>query len=266
MPTAQFKREADMLAPIAKQAAQLMPGSSNTFFEVQTTSGVPDIVFCDFNKSAVKRRKASGKSFITDLSDMCVTLALKNVDTETVTAPALAERLPWSAKYISSTVLPRLAEHGHVERERRGHWRLVSKFESLARRTCTIEVKIRDWRSGYGQALRHGTSADEAWLVLDCAFGGPASAHEEWFQRAGVGLATLHATEGINRVVAPKARKRAQSVYRELLAERAANLYVEGKVSDSIGLVFGADLTTSTGPDPRRPSGGVLHSGRGAAR
>ncbi|WP_164492945.1 hypothetical protein [Streptomyces lydicus] len=261
MPEPQFKREADMLTPIASQATQLMPGSSETLFEVQTIAGIPDIVFIDFDTTTLEHRKETSKSFIVDFSDMCVLQALDASNHEVITSAELASRLPLSAKYISSTVLPRLTEYGYVRKHSRGKWISESKFKSLAKRICTIEVKIRDWRSGYSQTLRHRASTDLAWLVLDSTYSTPATEHREWFKRAGIGLATLDNERGVKRVVSPKLKRgHKRNVYRELLAERAAHLYATGQTSGSIGLVFGVDLTTTTGPDPRRPNVGERHS------
>lgn len=252
-----FAREADMLAPIVEQTANLLPGRQiETLFEVQTTAGIPDIVCIEFDRLALNRRSENSQHFVVDFADMCTLRALNSFNEETVSAATLAAHVPLSAGYISSAVLPRLAENGHVNKESRGRWRAISKFESLATYICTMEVKIRDWRSGYSQTLRHRASADESWLVLDSTNSAPASAHHAWFTQAEIGLATVHPTDGVERTVDPPVKKRSRviNVYRELLAERAAHLYSLGKVSGSIGLVFGEDLTTTTGPDPRRAS------------
>lgn len=264
----QFKREADMLAPIARQAPRLLSGRKvETLFEVQTTSGIPDIVCIEFDGPALARRSTSPQSFIVDFADVCVLRALNAFKSEATTGATIATQVPLSAKYISSVVLPRLTEYGHAYKESRGRWRPVSHFESLAKYICTMEVKIRDWRGGYSQTLRHRASADESWLVLDSTHSAPAVAHQEWFARAGIGLATLHSADGIRCAVPPrpKAHSNAINVYRELLAERAAHLYSNGEVSGSIEPVFGVDLTTTTGPDPRRPNGVGRHPTREVA-
>lgn len=268
MRTKRYEREADMLAPIKKQASHFLPGREiETLFEVQTAAGIPDIVCVDFNKPALSRRVASSQSFIVDFADICVLLALTSTTTETVSSATLANRVPLSAKYMSSVILPRLREYGHVEKESRGRWRSVSQYETLADYVGTIEVKISDWRSGYSQTLRHRASADESWLVVDSTHSAPATAHHEWFTRAGIGLATLDSHDGIQTAVSPTRLKHRTrlNAYRELLAERAAHLYSNGEVSGTIGLVFGVDLTTTTGPDPRRPNVGGHHRTREAA-
>ncbi|MFB8084428.1 hypothetical protein [Streptomyces sp. NPDC055992] len=255
MRSKQFQREADMLAPISEQAARLLPGRDiETLFEVQTSAGIPDIVFVEFNKETLKEREARLPSFIVNFADMCVLLTLSTTLDETTTATALANKVPFSAKYIGSKILPRLTECGYVQKQSRGRWQLVSQYKSAAKYIGTLEVKINDWRSGYSQTLRHRASADESWLVLASCHSSQALAHREWFERAGIGLATLHPHDGVDHVVNPRVRKSRQSfdIYRELLAERAAHLYCKGEVSGTIGLVFGADLTTTTGPDPRR--------------
>lgn len=262
----QFKREADMLAPISNHASRLLPGRNiETLFEVQTSAGIPDIVLIEFNESILEERRKHPSSFIIDLADMSVLNALTAMNAETVTAATLAEKVPFSSKYIGARILPRLMECGYVQKESRGRWQVVNCYVSTAKYISTLEVKINDWRSGYSQTLRHRASADESWLVMDSTHSSQASAHREWFERAGIGLATLHPRDGINHIVTPRTKrtKRNFDVYRELLAERAAHLYCNGKVSGTIGLVFGVDLTTTTGPDPRRSDASERHRGQG---
>ncbi|MFJ8506759.1 hypothetical protein [Streptomyces avermitilis] len=268
MPGKQFTREADMLAPIANQASHLLQRRKiETLFEVQTTSGIPDIICIEFNKAALKRRAKNSQSFVTDFADMCVLRALNMRKGETVTGSMIATQVPLSSRYITSVVLPRLTEYGHAYKESRGRWRTDTSFTSLAKYVCTMEVKIRDWRGGYSQTLRHRTSADEAWLVLDSGHSAPAVAHQDWFSRAGIGLATLHSIDGIKNTVSPRPKSRSETinVYRELLIERAAHLYSNGEVSGAIEPVFGVDLTTTTGPDPRRPNDVERHPNQVAA-
>ncbi|MEW2133493.1 hypothetical protein [Streptomyces sp. NPDC005435] len=256
-----------MLSLISEQSARLLPGRSiETLFEVQTSAGIPDIVFIEFDKTILKHRTTHQQSFIVDFADMCVLRALNEMEAETISAASLSKQVPFSAKYISSNILPRLMEYGHVQKESRGHWHAVSKYVSPAKHIGTLEVKINDWRSGFSQTLRHRASADESWLVIASTHSSRAAAHKEWFKRAGIGLATLHPQSGIDHVVTPRAKKAssALNVYRELLAERAAHLYSNGEVSGTIGLVFGVDLTTTTGPDPRRPGDAGRHQAPGA--
>ncbi|MGW3566421.1 hypothetical protein ACWDSL_21530 [Streptomyces sp. NPDC000941] len=256
MPKAQFAREADMLEPIVKQAPRLIGSSSRVFFEVQSTSGVPDVVLVRFDEEAIRQRRDRSQALILDLASMSVLFSLQKVLGETLSPSQISKRTHLSPGHISSSVLPQLARSGHVEKQSRGRWRAVSRFRSLATRICTIEVKIRDWRSGYQQTIRHGLAADEAWLVLDAELCAPALAHREWFSIAGIGLASLDQEIGLLPLIHAKPTKTrlGASVYRELLVERAAELCMRGEVSGPIRQVFGSDLTTSTGPDPRRPN------------
>ncbi|MGX1223836.1 hypothetical protein RKD42_005095 [Streptomyces ambofaciens] len=256
-----------MLTPIVEQAAQLTSGREvETLFEVQANAGIPDIVLVEFDENAFRKRELDHLSFIVDLADMCVLRHLSAIDTESVTAKSLSEKLPLSAKYIGARILPRLMDYGYAQKESRGHWRAKSQYVSTAKYVGTLEAKINDWRSGYSQTLRHRASADESWLVLDSTHSSQASAHKNWFERAGIGLATLHPNAGIDSVVTPRTRENQSNfnIYRELLAERAAHLYSRGEVSGTIGLVFGADLTTTTGPDPRRSNAAARHRVRAA--
>ncbi|MDQ0909367.1 hypothetical protein QFZ22_005352 [Streptomyces canus] len=255
MPKAQFAREADMLEPIVRQAPKLVGVEGKVFFEVESTSGIPDVVLVSFDEEAIRQRRVRSQGLVLDLAGMSVLFSLQKALGGTLSPSQIANQTHLSAGHISSSVLPQLARSGHVEKHSRGKWAAVSSFCSLATRICTIEAKIRDWRSGYHQTLRHGLAADEAWLVLDAEQSAPALAHRDWFSIAGIGLASLDQETGLESLVPAKsARKQGASVYRELLVERAAALCMRGKVSGPIRHVFGSDLTTSTGPDPRRPS------------
>ncbi len=255
MPKAQFVREADMLEPIVKHASALMGVGSKVFFEVQSTSGIPDVVLVCFDDEAVHQRRSRSQGLILDLASMNVLFTLQRNLGHTLSPSEIAKQTRLSPGHISSAVLPQLARLGHVEKLSRGQWTAVSRFRSLATRICTIEAKIRDWRGGYHQTLRHGLAADEAWLVLDAELSAPALAHRDWFSIAGIGLASLDQEDGLKPLIPAKpARHQRESVYRELLVERAAELCLRGKVSGPIHHVFGSDLTTSTGPDPRRPN------------
>ncbi|MGW5736559.1 MULTISPECIES: hypothetical protein [Streptomyces] len=243
-----------MLEPIVRQASRLVNFDSKVFFEVQTTSGIPDVVLVSFDESAVRQRRVLAQGLILDLSSMSVLFSLQRSLGESLSPLQIARSTHLSPGRISSAILPKLAENGHVERESRGRWVAAHRFRSLASRICTVEAKIRDWRGGYHQTLRHGLAADEAWLVVDSQSCAPALTYWDWFSNSGIGLASLSQENGLQPLIHAKSGKSRPgvNVYRELLVERAAELCMRGEVSGPIRQVFGSDLTTSTGPDPRR--------------
>lgn len=259
MPKQQFAREADMLSQIADHARYLLQqsGDVNTFFEVQAPAGIPDVVLVQFNQSEVAKRYKLGLEPVLDLPSMSALITLQTLSRkydrtgDGFKTSQISSLSGVSPGHLSSSVLPKLAHGGHLERVKRGYWTVTYSNRSLARKIVTVEAKIRDWRSGYSQTLRHRISADQAWLVLDSGFANPALAHSDWFRQGRIGLATLHEDHGLRPKVTPPQRIDVSAAYRELLAERAFLLHRTGQVSGPVQHVFGAHLTTTTGSDPR---------------
>lgn len=250
-----FRYEADMLIHIADQMKALVDESHgvNVFYEVQCAAGIPDLVFIQFDCNALNSRREAKLSPITNLLSIS---ALQEMQTaqrrgeESLTPTQISRKVGVSASHLSSSILPSLVEGGHVNKIRRGHYRANYEKRSLAKKVYTVEAKLKDWRSGYAQALRHSVTADAAWLVMDSAYSGAPSKQASWFEGAGIGLAFLCQGESLTPLVQPTLRT-GRSPYRELLAERAAELYWAGQVSGPTQPVFGNHLTTTTGPDPR---------------
>lgn len=235
-----------MLALLAGHRDRFL-AASQLLFEVPCTAGIPDLVLLELDHDAVAARV--GTTAITDPVDVRAMLALQGSPQKSFTARDLATTTIVSADHLRRIVLPRLIEGGHIERTS-GGWRTNYAFKSLARRIVSIEAKIRNWRGGLGQAIRHTTAADESWLVLDASRSRVASERTEWFAAYGVGLATLSTSGELTTLMAPKINQTRQP-HRELLVERAVQLHLGGLVSGPIPRVFGSILTTSIGDDPR---------------
>jgi len=252
----QYQREADMLGPIA-EAVRLLVGaqsSSRIFFEVPTASGIPDIVVADLNESAITKRIERGLSPVVDLPGVSVLRAIQHRYRMTQTTSDIAdirEFVGLSRRYLTTKVLPELVQGGHIDQVGKTDWAPTHAISSPAKKIYTIEVKVKDWRAGYNQALRHKISADRSWLVIDANRTTTVSAHHHWFKDAALGLATLDTVGGVCRLIAPQGHPSTGNVYRELLAERLFEMATNGVVSGPVRHVFGADLTTTRGPDPR---------------
>lgn len=245
-----FLVEADMLALIAAAAPELAGPDAVAVFEVQSAAGVPDVVAAVFDHDAVTARADSG--FVTDAVSLAALLALSDAlgRGRALGASQVAAAVGVTAAYVSSRVLPGLAARGLAVMPAPGRWIAVSPYQSPASTVVTVEAKLRDWRRGLGQAARHATGADAAWLVLDGACTGPAAVRGDWFRAAGVGLAGL-GRDGTLRFLLRPSGAAVLRARRELLAERLADLHRSGVVSGPVGQVFGRDLAPSIGDDPR---------------
>lgn len=248
-----------MLAPLARQVEQLLPGGE-VLFEVACTAGVPDLVLLDVDREAVAAR--AGTAALVEPVDVRVMLAMQASPVRSLSAFELSDAALVSAAHLRRTVLPRLVEGGHLEAAE-GGWRGAYEWRSLAHKVVTVEVKLRDWRRGLAQASRHTAVADEAWLVLDARTSDTAQSHADWFATYGVGLASLPIDGDLTMLVPPNVN-RSRQPHRELLVERAVSLHLEGSVSGPIPRVFGAVLVASTGDDPRLPGAAGRSAQRGA--
>ncbi len=246
-----------MLTPLIEQVSLLiqpLTGQFQVLFEVQSASGIPDMVLIAFDDQEIARRKRLSLPPVVDASDVAVMTALSELacrsrSEDTATSAELSAETGVTAGYLSSVVLKRLADQGHVRRVKRGCWTATHSFKSLASHVIAIETKISDWRRGFWQA--HRQAADYTWLVMDAAHGAGCSEKIDRFLSCKVGLATLSASSGYLEVKAPAKIRQPHSAHRNLLVERAAALYLAGSVSGPLSPVFGRQLSATTGVDPR---------------
>ncbi len=246
-----FAVEADMLGLIAAAVREFAGPGAVAVFEVQSAAGVPDVVATVFDQDVLKARTGTG--FVTDAASLAALLALSDAlgRRRALDALQIAAAAGVTASYVRSRVLPGLAARGLAVMMAPGRWTAVSQYRSPASTLVTIEAKLRDWRRGLGQAARHATGADAAWLVLDGACTRSAVGRADWFRAMGVGLAGLD-PDGTLRLLLRPSGAGILRARRELLAERLAELHCSGAVSGPVGRVFGRDLAPSTGADPRR--------------
>lgn len=252
-----FAAEADMLGLIAAAAPSLAGSGAFAAFEVQAAAGVPDVVAAVLNTTVIANRMQTG--FITEHASLAALLALSDAlsTSNVLDAHQVAVAVGVGVRYASSVVLPGLVARNLARSPEPGRWIAAGPYESPAVRVVTVEAKLRDWRRGLGQAARHAAGADAAWLILDSARTRPAEAYAGWFRTAGVGLAALNEDGRLEPLLAPGGAN-VLRVRRELLAERTAALYSSGVKSGPIGLVFGRNLTSTTGADPRL-AGAAVH-------
>jgi hypothetical protein len=260
--SARFSAEADMLAPLlghARSLIQGLAGQFEIFFEVQSAAGVPDVVLAAFDDREMANRERRGLVPLADAADVAVMTVLgasaARPHRDIAWTPArLAVYTGLTAGYLSSVVLRRLAEQGHVKRIARGQWVSTHPFKPLARHVIVVETKRSDWRGGFWQA--HRQAADRRWLVVDAAHGAAAAAKAEQFTRSGVGLATLSVASDMAVIVSPQDRA-SHDANRNLLIERTAALRMSGRVSGPVRHVFGRDLIATKGVDPRLQGAGA---------
>jgi hypothetical protein len=236
-----------MLSVIAANSAVFANGAT-PIFEVPCTAGVPDVVLVRFDSAAIRDR--TSRSFLWESTDVKTMLAATSIPLDQgLNLADISRRVGVSVRHLRRVILPRLAEGGHMARDR-GDWRATHLYPSLARSVVTVEAKLRDWRRGVMQASRHRLASDSAWLAVDSARSARAVEAEHWFAMYGIGLAAVSTGGSVDPVIMPSIRL-ARSSDRELLAERAASIHQAGARSGAVSHVFGRFLSVSTGVDPR---------------
>ncbi len=250
-----FPSEADMLIHIVQDTSSLtqcLPGDFRVLFEVQSAVGIPDLILIAFNEYELAARKGLGLSPVVDPAGVAVLTALSvqysdNRGKASYTSERLALLTGLTRGYLCA-VLGRLEAAGHVIKLGRGRWTATHPFHPLADYVISVETKRVDWRTGLWQAHRQAT--DYTWLVMDVTKSASTITRAEKFSKYKVGLATLSVTSEL-RVIVPAVMRRPSLVRRRLLIERAADLFLSGKVSGPLNPVFGRHLSATTGVDPR---------------
>lgn len=256
-----FRYEADMLAPLAVGAKQLIGRHSNIVFEVPAAAGIPDLVVASLDYPALLERvdRVDG-DFLTNPTELAVVLHLSGLlgrHAGGATSAQLANAVGITRRHLSSTMLPNLLERRHVRSD--GElWYVDAPYRSLVTRLLTIEAKLHDWKKGLAQAARQVPGSDEAWLILDHARHDAAARRLDLFELYQVALATVDYDGELRVLQRPTGTTaRPLSARRELLAERVASLIARGSVSGPVPAVFGTVLAASTGFDPRLQGAGA---------
>lgn len=233
-----------MLAPLALHARRMLP-EADILFELDSGSGIPDIVLVRLREHASDR---ADTSLLTEPADIRVVLSLANRPYG-LSASDLAVGLGTSESHLRRTVLPRLRAGGHIHFEDMS-WHASYEFRSLAEQIITIEAKVSRWRSAVAQAARHALVADQAWVALDQQSTNAALRNSHYFSAYNIGLLGISTLGNVETLIQPTLTT-PLSHARELLAERAVALVKSGRRSGAIPLVFGRPLTSTKGPDPR---------------
>lgn len=253
-----FVREADMLEPLLAGIPSVMRGGiGEPFFEVQTQRGVVDLLYARVNKPIVRWRSGLQLPALTEVSAVAVMLALTELGAvEGEDQPAqvsdIAPRSSVSSGHLRRSVLPKLVESGWIRADGRS-WIACHAYQTPVSTMTAVEIKRSDWRRALSQAIAHREFAD-TYVALDRGrLARPASAAQA-FEYTGVGLFTVDADSALSthveRII-PARRIRRHVLPRAVVAERVVSLIEAGRRSGDIPPVFGRDLTTTSGTDPR---------------
>jgi hypothetical protein len=263
-----FTCEADMLVPLAVRREQFAQGERGweTFFEVQTTHGVVDILFVAPDLTVLNLRAQSGLPPVEDVAGVATLLALtagghvRRSDLSRADEPHLAassrdlvSRVPVTHSHLRRHVLPQLVEAGWATLTGHDRWLATMRYAIPMRRIVAVEVKRAEWRRALTQAAPHTAFADSTFVALDAARLPDLQVVAPAFTFAGVGLAGVaaHEDHGSVQVLVASGQHRSTGLPRAVVAERVAGLRAAGLRSGPVAHVFGRVLTASVDLDPR---------------
>lgn len=228
-------------------------GPADARLEVPTTSGVPDVMFIDWDEDVLADRTHRALAPVWSLTQL---RALTLLNAGPAGPGELSAATGVSAGYLRGTVLPALASLGWTRDAPGGQVQLAPGlvYRAPARALVSVEAKLSNWRQAFTQAVRHIPSADRSFIALDAAKARPVLGYADDLAAAGVGVATVDAADGQVRIVSAPPAGRPHRPQFFLAAEQAWHLRRLGHASGPVGHVFGRDLPPA--PEAGLPRGG----------
>lgn len=194
-----FSREADMTSVAVRAARALAaPAGARAFLEYESTNGMPDIVFAQFDAAAVEVRARGPLSPVfCERADVSVLLALEESSFQSTND--LADRTHLTLSTVGAR-LRRLEAIGAVAREN-GRWRRLAAFSSRLASATAVELKLADWRKALDQAARYRAFAGRSLVVLNEERAQAARRHRDVFSFNGIGLSALSPWGEVEEIV-----------------------------------------------------------------
>lgn len=201
-PLPSFETEAAMTDQAIARAGAFWRGAAPfdaVALEAVGPGAVADVVFAGFDRGALAARDAHGILPVTDWTTLGCVLACRS---RALALRELAGVLGTSESTVRRATGLAVAAGALVRGD--DGFRTHRAWRPVARRLVAVELKLRDWAHGLGQASRYRDWADTSWLVLGASEAPSATAASA---AAGIGLARLGA-DGSVRVLARPVRQR----------------------------------------------------------
>ena len=85
------------------------------------------------------------------------------------------------------------------------------------RELTAIEVKVKDWCTGYRQAVHHKIFAENSYLAVSATYAHRVLGHSDLFENAGIGI--LEIDGNVRELVKPRSSRDIFPSYRRLIFE-----------------------------------------------
>lgn len=217
--------EKSMIPIIAGNGGALM-GSYKKLIPIEEFSagtGIADIVFCSYDPKTVKNRKTRP---LTDRRTLEAYLFLLEFS-DGLSAKNIHAQLGYSQKELEERILPALYESGLIDIHD-DSYRVKASLETEGlNKVIAVEAKVKDWRSGFRQALRYQEFADESYLAVYEDHISPCLAFKSAFETAGIGLIGV-SNHGLTVHVEASNILRYNKRINRLLAQERISTFVDG--------------------------------------
>jgi hypothetical protein len=217
--------EKSMIPIIASNGDTLM-GSYKKMIPIEEFSagtGIADIVLCSYDPAVVKNKK---RKPLTDrrvleayllLLKFSEGLSIKNIHTQ----------LGYSQKELKERILPDLYNSGLIGMDN-DSYQITNLLNSEGfGKVIAVEAKVRDWRSGFRQAMRYQEFADESYLAVYEKYINPCLGFMKAFQAAGIGLIGV-SDEGLKVHIQASNISQYNKQINRLLAQERISTFVNG--------------------------------------
>ncbi len=105
-------------------------------------------------------------------------------------------------------LLRRLERFGYIAQDNTGGFRRIRARYRIFTRLIAVEAKLRDWRRALVQARSHRSFAQECYVVFDASYETRFMNATPHFTASGTGLLAVHASDGVKRVLTPRASRK----------------------------------------------------------
>jgi len=191
--------------------------------EFSAGTGIADVVLCSYDPKIAKKRKTKP---LTDRRVLEAYLLLLKF-TDGLSVKHIHAQLGYSQKELRERILPDLYSSGLIEIND-DSYKLKASLESGGLgKVIAVEAKVRDWRSGFRQAVRYQEFADESYLAVYEAHIKPCLEFRSAFETAGIGLIGV-SNEGLKVYVEASDILQYNKQINRLLAQESISTFVDG--------------------------------------
>lgn len=205
------------------------PQDFSIYNELKSSYGVPDLVFCKFNKSSLKKRLQSNTNPI--VSKKIIKTLVLIQGKKKVSLSFLEEELPYSKKIIKGQIISFLIKNDFLYKSKESDtfW-IENYYQHSLQRLYSIEAKVSNWKRGFYQAYRYKWFSDYSFLALHKKFINPAIKNIQYFKKYNIGLIMVDSEDkSLKSLYLPAKEKPYSKEFQAFAFEKVLSDYLERK-------------------------------------